>query len=86
MLTDVSLEQASHLAETIRAKVEALHQVRGRRVRRLVTVSIGLAVREEKEKTLATLMEQADAAVYRAKSDGRNRICRDDSVSARRVA
>ena len=87
MLTDVSLEQASHLAETIRAKVEALHQVRGRRVRRLVTVSIGLAVREaEQVKTLATLMEQADAAVYRAKSDGRNQVYRDDSSPARHVA
>ena len=87
MLTDVSLEQASHLAETIRAKVEALHHVRGRRVRRVVTVSIGLAVREaEQVKTLATLMEQADAAVYRAKSDGRNQVYRDDSSPARHVA
>ena len=87
MLTDLSGEEASALAEAIRAKIEALHLVRGNRIRRVVTVSIGLSARDaNQEKTLATLMEQADAAVYRAKTDGRNRICRDDSVSARRVA
>jgi len=37
------------------------------------SISIGLAMRQDKE-TLEDLLEEADAAMYQAKEDGRNRI------------
>ena len=38
------------------------------------TVSIGLAMFKEEDDTLDTILERADAALYRAKENGRNRI------------
>lgn len=87
VLDDVSLDEAATLAERIRASVEALNAAHRTRIRREVTVSIGLAHRDTGEaKSLASLMEQADAAVYRAKSEGRNRVCVDGTEPERRTA
>lgn len=75
VLDDVDAEEAVAMAERMRANVEALSSARRARIRRKVTVSIGLATRGADEaKSLVALMEQADAAVYRAKSDGRNQV------------
>jgi len=43
------------------------------------TVSCGLSVSSNTEQTLITLLEDADAALYSAKSTGRNRITRADA-------
>lgn len=76
VLNGVSAEEASTIAERMRVNIEALKSARRARIKRDVTVSIGLAVRGADEtRSLAALMEQADAAVYRAKSEGRNRVC-----------
>lgn len=73
VLNDLGIEEAAALAERLRLSVETLH-LRSE-IRRQVTVSIGLATREAgRNKSLSTLMEEADAAVYRAKSAGRNRV------------
>ena len=41
-----------------------------------VTVSIGVAsVNADKETSSKQLIQLADAALYRAKSEGRNRVC-----------
>ncbi|MEQ8296822.1 MAG: GGDEF domain-containing protein [Nitratireductor sp.] len=87
VLGDVSTQEALARAETIRANVQALPTSGAQRVRRRVTVSIGVSIREaERPKSLSDLMEEADAAVYRAKSDGRNRVCLDSRPQAQHVA
>jgi diguanylate cyclase (GGDEF)-like protein len=87
VLDDISAGDARAIAEAMRASVEALSLAPRARIRRQVTVSIGLAIRAADEsKALATIMEQADVAVYRAKSEGRNQVCVDDIASDRNVA
>ena len=62
-------------AERIRAAfVEACKFVRGRQVK--ASVSGGVSASEAADKTFDVLLEQADAALYAAKSEGRNRIKR----------
>lgn len=41
-----------------------------------VTVSVGVAERNEFQQTAAQVLKAADKALYRAKMEGRNRICR----------
>jgi len=67
-------EQGAHvLAERLRACVENLQTTWEERPIK-VTVSIGVAVRTDAHKTGAELVADADAALYRAKGAGRNRI------------
>lgn len=40
-----------------------------------ITVSIGVAARESWEDTLEILLQRADQALYRAKAEGRDRVC-----------
>ncbi len=85
VLNGVSAEEASTIAERMRVNIEALKTARRARIKRDVTVSIGLAVRGADEtRSLAALMEQADVAVYRAKSEGRNRVCIGGDVEGNR--
>ncbi|MVA99545.1 diguanylate cyclase [Nitratireductor sp. CAU 1489] len=87
VLSDVGQEGALERAEAIRANVQALQRSGPQRLRRRVTVSIGVSTREaDRPKSLSDLMEEADAAVYRAKSEGRNQVCFDDSPQAQDVA
>ena len=47
-----------------------------------VTVSIGVAERNEVEQTAAQVLKAADKALYRAKEEGRNRVCRAGTVQS----
>ena len=58
------------LAERIRENVASLKTVRGRKV--AVTVSLGVTSLDELDEA-AHFFDRADKALYRAKSDGRNR-------------
>jgi len=81
VLADASEEQACIVAEQIRLSVEGLRAYRPANIKRLVTVSIGVSVRDGAQiRNLDCLMEQADAAVYRAKTNGRNMVCVEERL------
>jgi diguanylate cyclase (GGDEF)-like protein len=72
-----SIEAAWVRAERIRvAFAESCHLLGDRRVE--ATVSCGVAARANAELTLSDLLEASDAALYRAKAEGRNRVKRAD--------
>jgi len=77
VLPHAESDQALNVAERVRKAVMA-HPFRGRSVREhiQVTVSIGVATYPTNAKTKAELIERADQALYLAKSEGRNRVCR----------
>lgn len=64
-------EDLVRLAERIREGIERL-TIDGRAPDIQVTVSIGVTAREEYD-TVESLLKRADAALYRAKNEGRNR-------------
>jgi diguanylate cyclase (GGDEF)-like protein len=75
MLTGATAEAAARVAERARQAVEAHGIViDGKKVP--LTVSIGVAERRRGEARPA-LLQRADAAMYRAKAEGRNRVCVD---------
>ncbi|QFU00740.1 putative diguanylate cyclase YdaM [Halomonas sp. THAF5a] len=72
MLVDTSPEEALGVLDRLRSAVEALElDVQGACLR--VTVSLGLAVIPP-QGSLDFALSQADAALYRAKREGRNRL------------
>ena len=76
ILSDLTQDEALAVAERIRGNVQALAEQHPREMRRVVTLSIGLAYRDgQQQKSDAALMEEADAALYQAKNSGRNLVC-----------
>ncbi len=73
VLQGASIEDAARVAERARAAIEA-NRVMSSAGAVSVTVSIGVAVRLPEEPR-AELLRRADEAMYRAKSEGRNRVC-----------
>ncbi|MGB3503598.1 MAG: diguanylate cyclase [Mesorhizobium sp.] len=87
VMTDITENAACEIAEAIRAGVEAIYGQHRSRVRRVVTVSVGVAVRGDNERRpVAELMEAADAAVYGAKKGGRNQVWGNEGPVIRAVA
>ncbi len=71
----VDLPEAQAIAERIRERIEASPFAVQRGTRDIpVTVSIGVAVRRPTDTSPADILGRADAALYRAKSAGRNRV------------
>jgi diguanylate cyclase (GGDEF)-like protein len=76
VLPRASIAAAQARAERIRAAfAEACYFIEGREVN--ATVSCGLSVGVNAEETLSELLKQADVALYRAKTEGRNRVHAD---------
>jgi diguanylate cyclase len=75
LLPGMSLAEAAELAEQIRLSVSRtlISRSDGAEYAGQVSLSIGLAV-GEKNDTLETLRHRADAAMYKAKDAGRNRV------------
>jgi diguanylate cyclase (GGDEF)-like protein/PAS domain S-box-containing protein len=77
LLKDIDFESSKQVAEGLAKAVEGLHRVHERsQASDHVTISIGMSFKE-KEDILSkeTLLRNADEALYRAKSHGRNRVC-----------
>lgn len=81
LLPDTGLAEAGMAAERMRAQVDALTvQYRGEIVP--VRASLGVASSEGGELSWQSLVEQSDAALYRAKRSGRNRVVAADPIEA----
>ncbi len=73
LLPECARDKAAEVAEKIRAQVEAL-EIPHDGVTLRVTASLGVASLDRPEETAAMLLAEADAACYRAKREGRNRV------------
>lgn len=83
LATGVSLESATHIAESIRtqlAEKEVVNKTTGERLG-VVTISIGVAEIMAGE-SANHLIERTDKALYAAKHAGRNRVITDNGVKA----
>jgi diguanylate cyclase (GGDEF)-like protein len=76
VLPDADSISARMVAETMRASVLALQMLHeGSQVERFVTISAGVAtIYPSAEESPSSLIAAADAALYRAKEQGRNRV------------
>jgi diguanylate cyclase (GGDEF)-like protein len=73
LLPDTSQQNALVAAERIRAVfAQKAHELAAQPL--LVTTSVGVAATDDPRCDLASLLKQADAALYRAKRLGRNRV------------
>lgn len=77
LLPDTDYEGTRNIAEKMRNKIEGLrvdHQ--GSLAHSIVTMSFGVSVASPKGRvTMAEFMALADQALYKAKEEGRNRVC-----------
>ncbi len=75
LLVDTPLEPALQVAERIRRTVEETAFDGGRSGALRLTLSVGVASYPAHGRTREELLDQADKAMYRAKSLGRNKVC-----------
>lgn len=76
LLPETGLEPAMEAAERLRAAIAAAPVTPGGGLPLHFTVSLGVTTVTERDATVDELLNQADQALYRAKSEGRNRVCR----------
>jgi diguanylate cyclase (GGDEF)-like protein len=74
LLPECDARAAGQFAERVRADVAAATFLLGDAPHQ-ITISIGVAMLSPRHDTRNLLMGAADAALYRAKSEGRNRVC-----------
>ncbi len=74
LLPECGADAAYGFAERLREAVEAVVFRPGGEPQ-TITVSIGIAALTPDRDTVSRMMAAADAALYRAKSEGRNRVC-----------
>lgn len=70
ILPDCNLDRAEDKAEVLRLRVEALSQIHGT----AISASFGVAAVPYTSTGVADLLSAADAALYKAKQGGRNRV------------
>jgi diguanylate cyclase (GGDEF)-like protein len=76
VLPAVSLSGAEIVAERLRSRVAEKSLVYDERLIAM-TISIGLATKQTTDRTFDQILARADAALYRAKDAGRNRVVSD---------
>jgi two-component system chemotaxis response regulator CheY len=77
VLPGTSLAQASLVADRIQSMMAARPLALGDRVPPALQLSLGVTAFSPQQgpRTMDQLLEEADAALYRAKAQGRNRVC-----------
>jgi diguanylate cyclase (GGDEF)-like protein len=81
LLPETDLGGAKALAERVRSNLQERALVHaGSSVSPCLTVSMGIAMAGSD--TLAEFLSRADQALYRAKAEGRNRVCCDEAQAA----
>lgn len=81
VLPGTAIAEARLLADRLRERVEAL-PLRWQERAIHVTISVGIAQWQGDKDDLASLMSRADAALYRAKQAGRNRVMSSELSAA----
>ena len=76
VLPDATPGLADRMAERLRGRVAEASVPYGDRLIEM-TISVGLATKHASDRTFGQLLARADAALYRAKGGGRNRVVRD---------
>ncbi len=74
IIPETDTKGAAILAEKIRQTIEKIEFIYKKDTIKM-TVSIGVSEVKEGDKTHETVFERADSALYKAKSEGRNRVC-----------
>lgn len=83
ILPGASLDIARDRAEQLRVGVQALAVRVADRSLEAVTLSLGVAVLPDHGETAEAILQAADAALYRAKQGGRNRVeAAESSISS----
>ena len=78
VMPETDMGVATMVAERLRRRIATEPFAIQQEMRLLdVTISIGIAARQEAGDTAATILKRADQALYRAKRDGRNRVVPD---------
>lgn len=77
LMPDTDFQQAQGVAERVRMAVaeRGFETLDGRQL--VCTVSVGLALNENRNDTPEMILKRADVALYRAKREGRNRVVFD---------
>jgi diguanylate cyclase (GGDEF)-like protein len=71
LLPDCAMDEAATRAETLRTRIERVSENHGVRV----SASFGIASIPQSSSKVTDVLGDADAALYRAKAEGRNRAC-----------
>jgi diguanylate cyclase (GGDEF)-like protein len=74
VLSEASLKDAVQRAEQLRREVKHLNLRQGQQALGAITLSLGVAVFPEHGTTAEVLLAAADGALYRAKTEGRDRV------------
>lgn len=76
LLPETAADRALDVAERLRATIAAAHVSLAGGLPLQFTVSVGVATLDDQDANIDVLLNHADQALYRAKNEGRNRVCR----------
>ncbi len=74
LLPETSMDSGLSIAERLRSSVEQIDfQIATATLR--ITISLGVSTLQPQDQQIETVLKRADAALYKAKQSGRNRLC-----------